>query len=179
MRSFGIEIKVIVSIVIFTFIITFIERYEISTSIEEQFISSEKSRANLLLNTLSPIISLNMSLGLVDSNKEYLDEIYTQNKEILILRVKDQNKDVIYNFNVSNKDEPFIKRNFFTRPLIDSVTKDSIGTIELYLSNQRYESIMKRSDKTSIEIFIITLVLLTLFIYFLKIEFRPLKNLAE
>lgn len=150
-----------------------------SEEIKERFRESQKSHATLLLNTLSPIISLNISLGLDDANREYLDEIKSQNSIILLLQLQsDQNK-TLYNYNNMQANKKIIENNFFQREIFDSVTHAKIATLKIYISNTPYEVLLEKNKQSNIEVFAASFLLLIIFIFFLKREFRPLSHLAE
>ncbi|DAB28463.1 MAG TPA: hypothetical protein CFH78_02265, partial [Sulfurimonas sp. UBA10385] len=63
-RSISIEIKTIIGIILFTILLVGLERYQLSQNIIEQFIESKRSKNRLLIDTITPIIGLNISLGL-------------------------------------------------------------------------------------------------------------------
>ena len=82
MKKFGLETKVVISVILLALFISVLVVYEMSVNKNRQFLELEKSRTALFINTIAPIISINLSLGLFDANKEYLDEIAKQNPDI-------------------------------------------------------------------------------------------------
>ena len=181
MKKFTLEAKVVITIIFLALLISVVERYEMTANITKQFLDSQKARNELLLNTISPIISLNISLNLLEANKEYLDEITHQNPDILILRVINNDGAIIYDY-IKKGIEIVIKKNnenYFIHKLIDSLTNEQIAKIELYVSQDRYEKVLQNNTRTSYEVFFITLIILLFFILAIKKEFSYLKELTE
>ena len=107
MQKISIELKIIVSLVLFTMLVISVDRYQFSTNIMQQFIKSKKSKNNLLIDTISPIIALNISLGLERANTEYLDQIVKQNSDLEFFELKDSNQKVLYSYSKNFTPEPF------------------------------------------------------------------------
>jgi signal transduction histidine kinase len=179
MKKFGLETKVVISVILLVLFISVLERYQMSSNIASQFINSQKSRNNLLINTISPIVSINLSLGLTSANKEYLDEIVKQNSDVLILRVVDSNKNFIYDYKKVEKKVKKGKNNYFTHNITDNLTNKYLAKIELYVSQDRYKKLLQNNNKTTIEIFLITFIILIIFIIALKKEFLSLRKLSN
>lgn len=182
MRNLSIELKIILGIIFFTLFIVSAERYELSDNIIEQFIQSKKSKNNLLLDTISPIIALNISLGLESANKEYLDLIVKQNKDLEFLELKDLNNKVFYSYlkNPTLKPEKGKSSiNFCSKRIVDSILNENLAFIELSFSDKELKEVRAKNIATTISIFFITIVLLFIFIFLIKREFKSLKNLSN
>lgn len=177
----SIEFKIIISIIFFTLFIVGLERYQLSKSITEQFISSKKSKNDLLVNTITPILSLNFSLGLEDANREYLEQITQQNSDLEYVKLTDANENIIYNYH----NEHIKKRastnsyNHLTKKIKDDFTQRDIGTIELKFSNKEYEKMLETNREITLNITAITAALLLLFILFMKHMFKNLNELRD
>lgn len=177
MRS--IEFKIVVSIVLFTILIVALERIQLSKSVKEQFIKSQKSKHELLINTISPIVSLNLSLGLGGSSADYLEQIARQNRDIKLIRLSDLNDNVIYEY-VTDSSYKLDKgdANYCMRRLEDDFTQKKLAKIELHFSDREFKEMQLRNREIGINIIVITVVLLVLFVLFVKYEFRALKKLT-
>jgi len=179
MKNFGIETKIILSVVLFAIIVSGIERYRLTSSVTEQFIESEQSRNSLLINTISPIIILNMSLELIESNNEYLNEIMKQNPDILKLVITRNDKTAFYENSTKNFSQYAKEASYLNRALIDTFTNEHLGSIELVISNERYIKFVDKNTFATLEIFLITFILLMIFIYIIKLEFKSFKKLSK
>lgn len=180
MRS--IEFKIILSIVLFTLFIVGLERYQLSENFMDQFIKSKESKNNLLMRTVSPVVGLNLSLGLTDSYKEYLDQIAHQNSDLIAIKLVDAKNETLYEYRAKQNvviDEDKNRYNYGTMCIVDELTDEQLATIEMKFSNREHEEMISRSRDITINISIITLVLLALFIFYLKLEFRHLKRLTN
>ena len=182
MKNIRIEIKIIISVIFFTLLLVGLQRYEITQHITEQFISSEKDKKTLLLNTIAPILGLNLSLGLNDANKEYLDQIIKQNSDIEALTLTTLNGKSIYRY-VKNSDKKQVKGyreiDSSHRSILDPVTGEILATVYAHFDNHEYKMMLKNNQSTTYKVFIITLALLVLFLIFLKREFRFLEELTR
>ncbi|MFA6136843.1 MAG: sensor histidine kinase [Sulfurimonas sp.] len=182
MRSISIEIKIIISVIFFTLFIVSLERYQLSENIVEQFIESKKSKNNLLIDTIIPIMALNISLGLESANREYLDKIVEQNSDLEFIELQDLKNRVTYSYtkeykNVLNNSEH--KINFCGKDIIDSISGEYLGHVDLHFSDDDYHRVLSKNRDTTIKIFSVTFVLLLLFVFFIKKELRNLKELSE
>lgn len=181
-NSLSIEAKTVVGIIIFTIFIVGLERYQISRSVTNQFIESKKSKNLLLVNTILPIVSLNMSLGLNDANKEYLDYVAKQYSNLEFMQIKDINQNVIYSYGHfkefgDNFKEQYL--DFCTKNITDTITQDVLGSINMHFSDKDYQQMLTESRNTTIKIMITALILLLLFIILIKNEFKYLKKLTK
>lgn len=182
---FKIQTKIILSIVLFTIFIVGLERYQLSENILEQFIESKKSKNELLINTIAPIVSLNLSLGLDDAYKDYLKTIAKQNTDLEHIELKDLNNNELYVYgkftNVQILDEVREVNHFhFTQKnIVDSITGDKLASIILKFSDKDYEDMIKKSRAITINISIVTLVLLFIFILLVKRVFKDLEKLTD
>jgi len=179
MRS--IEFKIIVSILLFVLFIIGLERYQLSQSIRSQFISFKESKNELLMNTMMPVISLNLSLGLDSANEEYLESIVEQNGDLVFVRLLNSEGEVLYEY--ESDDLASIKEikafNRCKRDVKDSITQDSMATLELKFSNSEYEKMHNTNKRIGWQITIISIVLLLFFLLFLKRIFRGLTLLTQ
>lgn len=182
MRNISIEIKVIIAIVFFTLFIVSLERYKLSENVTNQFIESKKSKNELLVNTIAPIISLNLFLGLDDTNRRYLDQIVKQNSDLALIKLMDVDGEVIYSSsrnsnNILTKNKNSM--NFISKNITSTMNSSILATIELYFSNREYKLFLQKNRETTIEVFSVALILLTLFVLSIKREFRHLKELSK
>ncbi len=177
MRS--IEFKIVISVIVFTIFIVALERIQLSKSVEEQFINSQKSKHDLLINTISPIVSLNLSLGLDTASIDYLEQIRRQNSDLKLIRLTDLNNKIIYESNVDKYLEVDPNDyNYCVRTLMDDFTQKKLAKIELHFSDFAYRDMQIRNQEIGINIVLITALLLSIFIFFLKHEFKALKKLT-
>ncbi|MFA6195824.1 MAG: GGDEF domain-containing protein [Sulfurimonas sp.] len=179
-NSLKIELKTIIGIILFTIFIVGIERYQISQNIIEQFNESKKSKNHLLIDTIAPIIGLNISLGLDSANKDYLDTIAKQNSYLKFIELRDTKNQLLYSygtFNDNTKSKEHI--DFCKKNINDSNTKEALGSVCLHFSDADYQTIVSKNKELTLKIIFIALILLAFFIYLMKREFKYLKELSE
>jgi len=176
-----IEIKIILSIVFFTILIVGLERYQLSSNIMEQFIESKKSKNRLLIDTITPIVSLNLSLGLDNAYKEYLNTIAEQNNDIEYIRLIDADDHTIFDYvkdSTVKFEEGKRSFNYCSKDIVDSITDDKLASIILKFSNKDYENMINKNRNITINLSFVTLLLLTVFILLVKRVFKHLKKLT-
>lgn len=182
MSNIRIEIKIIFSVIFFTLFLVGLQRYEITQHISEQFVASKKDKNTLLLNTISPVIGLNLSLGFNDANKEYLDQIINQNSDMEALTLTTINGKILYRYFKNPNKKPKKECcgiDSSNKSIIDPVTGEILATIHANFDDHEYQMMLKNNQMTTLKILAITLVLLALFIVLLKQEFRFLKELTR
>ena len=176
----SIEFKIILSVIFFTIFIVALERYQLSKSITEQFVSSKKSKNDLLVNTITPILSLNFSLGLESANKEYLRQIKEQNSDLEYIRLVDKNNNLIYEYDETPLETKAVySYNTVHKKIVDDFTLQPLGNIVLRFSNKDYETMRETNREITINITLITALLLLIFILFMKHMFRNLNQLRD
>lgn len=182
MRNVSIQLKIIIGVVIFTIFIVALERYLLSENIVEQFIESKRSKNELLTNTMAPVIGLNLSLGLNDANKDYLNQIVAQNSDLAYIKLTDMNGKIIYSY-LNKSDNLYVtddeKINISNKTIVDNITGEALATISLHFLNKEYQVILDKNRETTSKIFTLTIILLFLFILLIKREFRHLKSLSQ
>ncbi len=183
-RSLSIEIKTIIGIIIFAILIVGIERYQISENIFSQFIESKKSKNLLLVNTIAPILSLNISLGLESANKEYMDYIARENPDLTFIEIKNTGNKTLYCYALPNEDRRDHSKereyiDFCNKNINDAATEDMLGVLHLHFSDSDYQNILTKNRWLTLKIFFMTLVLLSTFVYLIRKEFKYLNTLSE
>jgi len=182
MSNIRIEHKIIISIVLFTLLLVGLQRYEVSQHIAQQFLASKKDKNTLLLNTITPILGLNYSLGLNDANKEYLDQIVNQNNDMEGLTITASDGKILYRYykkpgKAAEVDCCEIDSSF--KSITDPLTGEILATAHANFDDHEYQTMLKSNQTTTVKIFGITLLLLTLLVILLKREFRFLQELTR
>lgn len=182
MSNIRIEIKIIISIVLFTLLLVGIQRYEVSQNITQQFIESKKDKNTLLLNTIAPILGINYSLGLNDANKEYLDQIVNQNSDMESLVITALDGKILYRYyKKSNKEtqKDYCEIDSSSKSITDPLTGEILATAHAHFDDHEYKVMLKNNQQTTLKVFGITFVLLIFFVFLLKREFRFLQELTH
>lgn len=182
MRTISIEVKVILSIIFFTLFLVGWERYQVSTHITQQFIESKQAKNALLLNTIAPILGINLSLGLNNANHEYLDQIVHQNSDIEGLTLIDINGRNIYRYFKDPKkkiENDCCKIDSSFKTITDPVTGEILATAHAHFDDHEYKLMLQKNKKTNLQILSVTAILLFLFLILIKREFRSLKELTN
>jgi len=179
-----IHFKIIMSVILFTLFIVGLERYQLSKSVTEQFISFKKSKNELLINTIKPLITLNFTLGLDDANKEYLEKIVKQNKDLIYVRLVDRKQKLIYEYdNIKEKEKEKEDRkysfNHCKKEILDNYTGDYLAELELQFSNIEYQNMRKKNREITLNITLIIIILLMVFVFVLKLMFNNLIELRD
>ncbi len=161
-------------------IVVSVDRYQFSNNTMQQFMKSKKSKNDLLINTIIPIIALNISLGLEGANQEYLQQIIKQNDDLEFFELKDANQKILYTYTKTfpqNSHQKINGGNFYSKKIVDSISNEQLGLINLHFSDKEFQEVKEKNIETTLSIFLITLILLILFIVIIKREFRDLKKL--
>jgi len=179
----SIELKMIAGAIFFTLLLAGLERYEFSQNIVQQFLESKKGKNQLLINTISPVIGLNISLGLEDANQEYLTQIVRQNPDLISFKLSDAEGKSLYRYSKETSMEEMSQQNdgvyHAEQSVEDPVTGDKIATVSLHFDDHEYQAILRKNKEVTLKIIAIALVVLLGFIFYIKREFKFLKKLSE
>lgn len=179
MPKISFQQKIILSIVFFTLFITSLERHFLSENIINQFQKTNQSKNRLLIDTITPIVSLNISLGLEESNKEFLDHIVKQNSNLSFLQIIDKNGNTVYQFIDIEKEKQTGKHTHHSIALLDTITSQNLGQIIVDFSNEELVVLKKQNRMTTLKIFATVIILLAFFIAFIRREFKDLMRLSK
>lgn len=182
MRGISIEMKMIAGAIFFALLLVGLERYEFSHNLVEQFLESKKAKNKLLIDTISPIIGLNISLGLERANQEYLAQIVKQNPDLIRFELIGADGKNLYHHTQGALPEPSpqIDGIYHAVEFIeDPVTGEKIATVSLLFDHHEYQEMLQKNRDVSIKIIVIALIILAGFIFYIRKEFRFLKNLSE
>lgn len=171
------ETKIILFILFFSISIISFDRFQLYTNVTEQFMQSKNSKNELLINTISPILSLNISLGLHIANTEYLSAIIEQNPDLIYLDLVAQNGDLLFHYAVEGMDHQNIAP--YSKAILDGLTDEKVATIEIFFSDIEFENMKKKNRHNTLLIVIFMLVLLFVFIMIIKREFKGLRELTK
>ncbi|MCK9373027.1 MAG: GGDEF domain-containing protein [Sulfuricurvum sp.] len=182
MRNISIEIKMIFGAIFFALLLVGLERYEFSQNLVAQFLESKKAKNKLLIDTISPVIGLNISLGLESANQEYLTKIVKQNPDLLRFDLTGADGQMLYHHTQGGliASTPHIDGIYHAVESIkDPVTGEKIATVSLFFDHHEYQVMLQKNQYVSIKIFAIALIILAGFIFYIRKEFTFLKKLSE
>lgn len=182
MRGISIEFKMIIGVVFFTLSLVGFERFQFSENIVQQFVESKKSKNKLLIDTISPVIGLNISLGLNNANIDYLNQIVKQNSDLLKFDLMDSTGYRIFHFQkypLKESQKVVDGVYYASQSIEDPVTGENVGTVDLYFDDNEYQAMMQKNKAITIKIFGISFVGLLFFVLFIKREFKFLKKLSD
>jgi len=182
MSRISIEFKMILGAIFFMLLLAGFERYQLSENVFQQFTESKKSKNKLLVETISPIIGLNISLGLDDANTEYLNQIIKQNKDILKFELFDGDGKTLFHYSKSSKiitPDKIDGIHHTRQSILDPVTGDTVGVVYLHFDNEDYRAMIRNNQETTFKIFGITLFILIIFVLYIKKEFKFLNRLSD
>jgi len=176
-----IEFKIIAFFVAFTLFIVLFERYQISENVIRQYKEAKISKNELLIDTITPIVTLNISLGLNDANSEYLDQIARQNADIRRIVVFDAAGKRIHSFVKSAEVAESLRNclNFSTAELVDALTGERLGSVDIDFFDDDYHAMIASNNQMMINVFGAVFVMLVLFVMLIKREFRGLRALSD
>jgi len=182
MRGMSIEIKMVIGAILFALLLVTVERYQFSENIVEQFLESKKSKNKLLMDTISPIVSLNISLGLEDANQEYLHQIVHQNHDLLSFELINTEGKKLYSY-VKNPSKKLQKKidgvYLLAQSIADPLTGEKFGILYAHFDDHEYQRMLQKNKEATVKLFTIALIILIIFIAYIKREFTFLKKLSE
>jgi C4-dicarboxylate-specific signal transduction histidine kinase len=157
-------------IILFSFL-----QYKHNNSVAQTVLDAEHERNIMLINTILPIIQTNLEFGLIDSNQQYLDTIYKDNKNITMISLKNSDNKVLYTYKIKEKNQTYqIKRT-----ISDKETQQLLGILEVHFSNIYFERMLKEHQFFGIQIIIVFIVVIAIMLWLLRRAFMPMHKLIE
>ena len=182
MNKISLELKIIVYVLLFGLFLIGFQRYYLSGTTEKEFILSKEAKNELLADIVTPIVTLNMAMGLDESNKEYLDEIVAKNRDIKHLELLDADNRKIYAFTrypVALDPLERNKLNYCTREITDPYSHGRLGSIRIDFFEHDLQTMRKSYRDMALFTLAVSLVAVVLFILVIRKEFSRLRKLSE
>ncbi|MFB1033261.1 MAG: hypothetical protein QMB77_07105 [Aliarcobacter cryaerophilus] len=123
MRNLSIVTQIaIINIFVFTiFISIFI--YKNYTIVSNQFVLLQNEKIDSIIKTISPVISINLTLGLENNIKEIVNDSIKLHKELVGIEITNSNNEIVYkNINSDIKDS-----KIYHTILEDTILKSKLG----------------------------------------------------
>jgi diguanylate cyclase (GGDEF)-like protein len=182
MIRLSLELKVIVYVLLFGIFLIGFQRYYLSTTAHEEFVHSKQSKNALLADTVTPIVTLNMALGLNAANEEYLENLAAKNRDIKHLEIVDDKNNTVYVFTRypatldPGRRSPL---NFSSRDITDPYNNNLLGRITIDFFENDLMKMQRSYRDMALFTLAVSLIAVVLFILLLKQEFRRLRRLSE
>lgn len=177
-KSFNsLSTKIVLSIALVSIVITLVI-FVVSNKInKEAFHQIEIEKANIIAQTIEPLIALNMYLDMEDKiNQITLQLIENPN----ILAVKVLKNDTLINYVESKEhkeevDESFVVKRTLTQPN----SSQAIGELVLIYSNKGYKKLISKYTDLTALLILSLVVLLALFGIYVKKLLYPLRQISK
>ncbi len=178
-RSLSLSTRIIVAVTLFFFMVLGSITYFNYTSMQNFAKRSEKEKSEQLLNSIEPVISINMFLGMDDPMREYLEKITHTTPMILKLTVKGSSGKIHFSYVSPRYGTQNISPIELRHSIRNKILSKPIGEIEMVYSNAKYSEIVDQYKHFSFQLLLAALALVLLLIILLKKALNPLKELAH
>lgn len=183
MRSISLELKIIFYVVFFSLFLIIFQRYYLLNSIDHQFSEIKQAKNHQLIETVAPIVALNLELGLQSANKVYLDEIASNNKDIKHIEVRSMQNEILYNFTRYPSTLDPAKRNnlnYAKHDINDTLdSSNSFGTIGIDFFEDDLDAMQASYREIALFTLLVSLLATLIFLPLLKRQFQRLRTLSE
>ncbi|QKJ26268.1 sensor histidine kinase [Aliarcobacter cibarius] len=176
MRNLSIVIQIaIINILVFSiFISIFI--YKNYSIVSNQLVLLQNEKIDSIIKTITPIISINLTLGLEDNIKEIVNESIKLHKELIGIEVINNGNEVIY----KNINSDIKNAKMYNIILEDTIIKSKIGELKVfYTFSSIYSKLLSEFYQflAFMAIFFILSLLISSFL--IKQNLKPLIKLKE
>ncbi len=178
-RLISLSTKIIIAVTIFFTLALGTITYFNYASMQNFAKESVKEKSKQLLNSIEPIVSVNLFLGMDDPMQEYLKKIVATTPMILKLRVIDKDGKVHFSYTSDRYDKQEISPILLSHTIRDKIDSKGVGMIEMAYSNEKYHEIVDQYRHFAFQLILAALALVLLLIILLKKALTPLKELAE
>ena len=135
----------------------------------------EKQKAEIMVNTILPSISMNLYLGFKNKIQKLVDNIVENQSNILGMTVVSNSKVVASKIERNNSKEDYF---IMTKPIYKPNTKEIIGRLHVIYSYEHYNKLIKKYDKLLYMFLAGITILLILFSIYLEQLLSPLKKIV-
>ena len=169
--------KIVLSIALIS-ILTILVMINIFEKInKEAFYTVEMEKADLIVNTLEPLIALNIYLDMNDKTDKTIFQ-FVQNPNILAIKVLKNN--VVINEIESKEYKSDVDKSFIVKKTIFQPNSEKeVGTLILVYSTKNYDKLINKYNKTLVESFFVFSIFFLLFSLYVKKLLSPLRKIAE
>ena len=150
---------------------------------QKNFRESEQHKVRIILDTMVPVVGINLSFGFVEAIDDTLSGILENNENILAVLIYNNDDQVLYQkFAAASYKNIFVQQTNHhfeeEQKIFDPFTNETLGKIRIAYSSQNYESLIQ-----DYRYFLVASVAIAILLFgiFLDIFYRllaPLKSLA-
>ncbi|AYJ81059.1 hypothetical protein AN286_02765 [Aliarcobacter cryaerophilus ATCC 43158] len=176
MRNLSIVTQIaIINIFVFTiFISIFI--YKNYSIVSNQLFLLQNEKIDSIIKTISPIISINLTLGLENNIKEIVNESIKLHKELVGIEIKNSNNEIVY----KNINSDIQNSKIYHMILEDTILKSKLGELKVfYTFSSIYSDLLNEFYQFLVFIAIFFIFSLLLSSYLIKYNLKPLIKLKE
>ncbi len=148
---------------------------------DKNFKISEMEKVKILLDTINPVLALNLSFGFSELS-ETLDLLFKNNNILAVKIIKDD--EIIYLKYSKDEYKDIFNKNIVNHfhqkeDILDPFSNTKIALINIVYSNQNYKNMINEYILYISIPIVISLIFFTLLLYFSHLTLLPLKNLAH
>ena len=176
MRNLSIVTQIaIINIFVFTiFISIFI--YKNYAIVSNQFVLLQNEKIDSIIKTISPVISINLTLGLENNIKEIVNDSIKLHKELVGIEITNNNNEIVY----KNINSDIKNSKIYHTILEDTILKSKLGELKVfYTFSSIYSKLLTEFYQFLIFIAIFFIFSLLLSSYLIKYNLKPLIKLKE
>jgi signal transduction histidine kinase len=178
MKNLSLTFKIV--FIVTLFIIGFNSYFSYSNLkyVKESIKQSETQKVDIILNTITPLIAINLSYDMKEGVLELLNTLTTENHNILSVTIQDEQKKKLFQrFGKAFRSDAM----GFTREkkIVDPMIGDPLGTITVRYSNVYYEAVLADYRMFLWGMLAFLTVVILLLILYLRHLIAPLKALAD
>ena len=168
--------KIIIMVTI-AFILSFSTiYYVIFENYKKILLEEQLTKINILLNTVSPIVKINLEFNIINNIDKAFTRITNSNKDIKSIKLISLDKNIISKKIINNENKNTIKR---TKKLIDKHTNKTIAYLEISYSNVNYINAVNKFQNMFIIIGMGFIIFIVLFTKLLLYNFKPILSISK
>ncbi|MBN2895424.1 MAG: GGDEF domain-containing protein [Campylobacterales bacterium] len=176
----SLEYKLIFATIFFAVFIVQFQHHQLSDRVLHEMVFAKESRNRLLVDTVAPIIAVNLAFGLEEANRAYLEQISQKNGDIIRLELIAPSGKILYRF--ARSSEPQAAKNnlnFRSERIFDTLDGTLLATIEVSFGDEDYRALMRDFDALNIQTILIAVASLIALILVIRRMFSGLRRLRQ
>ncbi len=168
--------RVLTSILVFAAVLFLMIQYQYQIKLKQLLQESEKVKFETVVDTVVPILSVNLAFDLTGENRRFLDELIRHNPDLKAVRLWDAEGRELFGWTRKGSHAETVG---YRKALIDRQTQRKVGEVELLFINRALLMAKQQYGSFLFRFLAVTLFSVALLFLILNRAFKPLDVLVK
>ena len=167
--------KIVLSIALVSFLVLVILFFVLEKMNKDAFYSVELDKANIIVNTIEPLVAVNLYLAMKENIKRIVHNTI-QNPNIVSIQIF---KDKIMMYEEKSQNDDLENVFMVEKTILLPNTQKKIGKIVLLYSSKNYKELRSKQRNLTVWLMILLMFLFAILSFYIKKLMSPLRKIAK